>query len=176
LVAGSLLSFSALAFRTAFDDPTGRGVTAAAPETSGGKPVVLPRVASRGSSGAKVADNTPSRPADQVLGKRISRSSVPAPASAPARHPRTHLAATQPVATDTHTGHSRHGNGHGHEKARGEGHHKDHHDAWDSQSPPRDENDSWDDDHEDHGDRSDDSDHSDEDHHDHEHEGGEHDD
>jgi hypothetical protein len=156
LVAGTLLTFSTLAFRTAFDpDDTTRGVTPTAPETGpSAQPVVLPPV-------TEVAGTPTSSPVkDRVLGKRVSRTATeasPAPKSSGAVDRKR--SAAEP-ATDAHE----HKIGAGHIKARGKGHHK-HREKTDDRQFAREEDDSLDErgDH-DHDDSDDDHSNSDRSH------------
>ena len=137
LVAGSLLTFSTIAFRTAFDGPaTTAGVIVSTPRTAAAQPVVLPtppRAAEQGQEIARVVSPDETEEA-QVLGIRIERKAPPVdrPSSVTTKHERTITPkrAERPdaVAEDAH----RPSPGKGHEKARGKGHHKDHdhdHDA-----------------------------------------------
>lgn len=81
LVAGSLLSFSTIAFRTAFDDPaTSRGIAVSAPRTAPSAPVVLPTPADARTEQIEVVVTEPQTPTivvdapdDAVLGTRAER-------------------------------------------------------------------------------------------------------
>lgn len=132
LVAGSLLTFSALAFNTAFDSGSKQQVEAARPATEAPRPVVLaatppPTRDESNSQDKRVA--APER-GTVVLGIRIDRSetrekSEPREAaSKPTRRKPLRTPASY-ATTDTH---AKPGNGHGygHIKAKGKGHHKDH--------------------------------------------------
>jgi hypothetical protein len=148
LVAGSLLTFSTLAFNTAFDEDPARRIAVAGTETAAPRPVVLAASApeTRSTDARKIADVLDEE--DIVLGKRIARAvdnARPAPSGPKAPSPPAPVAPTE----DTHE----RDKGNGHEKARGNGHHKDHDRDW------RD-----DDEDVDHADERDDDDHSDDSH------------
>lgn len=139
LVAGTMLTFSALAFKTAFDEGGSSSVAARPSVTETAEPVVLPASEPRATddnNDNKVAEAPAAQ--DQVLGKRISRRDQTASSgtASPINEPKRHRAA----ATDRHD----HMHGKGHEKARGRGHHKDHHHKWDQQTAKEDDDDSWD--------------------------------
>ena len=131
LVAGSLLTFSTIAFRTAFDGSSDtRAVTVSAPRTAAAEPVVLPTPPRNDSRPretvpAAAADNAESA---QVLGIQIKRRTPDARRKEVSRPARSVKRRPSTVADDAH----RPSRGKGHEKARGKGHHKDHdhdHDA-----------------------------------------------
>ena len=138
LVAGTLLTFSALAFRTAFNEEGGSSSVAARPSvTETSEPVVLPAAEPRAAT--EVAEATPDSN-DRVLGKRIGRSAPATTSASPDRAPVIKVDERRAAATDDRHGHK---NGNGHEKARGRGHHKDDHDKW-KQAAKEDDDESWD--------------------------------
>lgn len=130
LVAGTLLTFSSLAFRAAFDDNASSGQVTAQAAGSGRKvqPVVLP---STEPADTVVEVDRLARDETVVLGTRIRRATVPTtavarPAGTHNLSPKSvHTAGTKTTTTDSHEHHR----GKGHIKARGKGHHKDHHDG-----------------------------------------------
>ncbi|MEA2451997.1 MAG: hypothetical protein QOG04_707 [Actinomycetota bacterium] len=123
LVAGSLLAFSALAFRTAFDRPGQLGVTAAAPNAGAAKAVVLPAPSTtppvQHKADAKTRVAVGPTTGTVVLGKRVVRSAVK-PATSPVSQP---VARSHSPGEDVDDVHAHH-RGKGHEKARGNGHQK----------------------------------------------------
>lgn len=132
LVAGSLLTFSALAFNTALDTRGSQQVTASAPRTGAPRPVVLPgtpaptrAVTTSTEELTAQAIEAPAR-GDVVLGTRIPKAG---PVPAKTKTPRSPLLRRAPRSgsvyiQDTHEDSHRNGNGYGHIKARGKGHHK----------------------------------------------------
>jgi hypothetical protein len=127
LVAGSLLTFSALAFNTAFDSGSKHQVEAARPATAAPRPVVLaatpPPTREEPDTQKQDSVTAPDR-GTVVLGIRIERKETRDTPSKPKRKPlRKPITYT---ATDTHDEPERNGHGYGHVKARGKGHHKDH--------------------------------------------------
>lgn len=150
LVAGTLVAFSALAFRTGFADDRGREVTAADVGRSG-EAVVLPALGStevesgRARQASQRVAITAATDDTVVLGTRVNGAGV-----------------ARAGDDDSHDNER----GGGHEKARGEGHHKDHDkdkgkgdgNGWDGRSTTAREEDDDDGDHG--GDDSDDSDDS----------------
>ena len=153
LVAGSLLAFSALAFRTAFNDGAAPGsLTATTPRMTSSAPVLLPA-----SKGATPTTPTPSADlvaiadidprGDVVLGTRVARTKAAARAAQIAEERQASHSARSVQQKDSHR--IRHGKGH--EKAHGKGHRR----SKDPKSSPdvdaREEEDEWDD----HGDDDD---------------------
>jgi hypothetical protein len=115
LVAGSLLMFSAIAFRTGFLDDEDGGVRAAAAGTASARPVVLPAATLEPALGSRPQTSAPESiavaelapGAEVVLGTRVDKDGPTEPRSAP---------------TDTDR-HARERGG-GHDKGGGRGHHK----------------------------------------------------
>lgn len=157
LVAGSLLAFSALAFRTAFNDDAAPGSLAAnAPRVTAAAPVLLPasrsaitptpppaQVATDETAVDMIAATEIDPRGDVVLGTRVARTKAAARAAEVTEERRAPHPAARPSAgrADTH----KNQNGKGHEKAQGKGHLK----SKDSKSSrdveAREEDDEWDD-------------------------------
>lgn len=134
LVAGSLLTFSALAFNTAFEGRGPAEVTAAAPETAAPRPVVLPGTPAPTRPGTastedRVAQVEAPTQGDVVLGTQ-NAGGEPAPTeSTTSRSPKPGRAQTKQVGNgskDFHEDSHRHGNAYGHIEARGKGHQRGH--------------------------------------------------
>lgn len=136
LVAGSLLTFSTIAFRTAFDGSSDtRAVAVSAPRTASAEPVVLPTPPRNEPKNATVAvTGSVDDDEAEVLGLRIERRTPSATRVRVTRPGQLAERSAERVPTrrasagdDDH----KHPHGKGHEKARGEGHHKDHKDRKD---------------------------------------------
>lgn len=128
LVAGSLLAFSALAFRTAFNDGAAPGsLRATTPRVTSAAPVLLPAAKTEtpttpaATSADLVASADPDPRGDVVLGTRVARTKDAARAAQVTEERRASSSAPPSVQQeDTH----RRRTGKGHEKAHGKGHHK----------------------------------------------------
>lgn len=151
VVAGSMLTFSALAFRTGILDTRSGGVRPSTRSAHGGGPVVLPAATAEPEVAGRRIRRAPdrilvselARGTDAVLGTKITVSDDP--------EPRSDRTGDKGDGHDGRKRGSHKAKGKGHDKAKGKGHHKDngkghHENDRDRRSPDeaKEDDDDWD--------------------------------
>jgi len=129
LVAGSMLTFSALAFRTGILDDGARGVRPTTRSAAGGRPVVLPAATPK----PEVAARRERRVPDRILVSELD--------------PNTNVVLGTKIEPTDDTAAKRRGkqdHGDGHDKARGKGHHKKKGKGHDGNHEAKEDDDGWD--------------------------------